>query len=97
MIVARGTPLDRLAATLSTLVGRLVVDRTNLTGNFDFDLAWTPAVPGAGSSSIDAATSRAAGGSVFTAVQEQLGLKLEPTRGAVDVLVIDAAARPSWN
>lgn len=62
---------------LSPIVGHVVVDRTGLVGKFDFDLKWA----------ADAAdTTRA---SIFTALQEQLGLKLESTRGPVDVLVID--------
>jgi uncharacterized protein (TIGR03435 family) len=63
--------------------GRPVVDRTGLTGRFDFTLTWAPE----GSTGTDAP-------SIFTAVQEQLGLRLVPARGPVDVLVVDAAERP---
>ena len=63
--------------------GRPVVDRTGLTGRFDFTLNWAPE----GSTDTEAP-------SIFTAVQEQLGLKLEPARGPVDVLVIDSVERP---
>jgi uncharacterized protein (TIGR03435 family) len=76
--------LAPLAQRLSPIVGRVVVDRTGLTGKFDFDLKW------AQDSSADAA-----GPSIFTALQEQLGLKLESARGPVDVLVIDHIERPS--
>ena len=64
--------------------GRPVVDRTGLTGRFDFTLNWAPE----GSPDSDAP-------SLFTALQEQLGLRLQPARGAVDVLVIDSVERPA--
>ena len=70
--------LGPLVNRLSSLVGRHVVDRTGLTGVFDFDLTWA----------ADAAPD-SVGPSIFTALQEQLGLKLESTRGPIDVLVID--------
>jgi uncharacterized protein (TIGR03435 family) len=70
--------LAPLAQALSPVVGRVVVDRTGLTGKFDFDLSWA-SDPNADS----------IGPSIFTALQEQLGLRLESTRGSVDVLVID--------
>lgn len=70
--------LGPLANRLSSLVGRHVVDRTGLTGTFDFDLTWA----------ADAAPD-SVGPSIFTALQEQLGLKLESARGPIDVLVID--------
>jgi len=70
--------LGSLANRLSSLVGRQTVDRTGLTGVFDFDLTWA----------ADAAPD-SVGPSIFTALQEQLGLKLESARGPIDVLVID--------
>ena len=69
---------------------------TNLTGTFDFDLQWTPdQIPGGGRGPIPIAPFDADGPSLFTALQEQLGLRLDAQRGAVDVLVIDAAEKPS--
>lgn len=68
---------------------RPVVDQTSLTGRFDFTLLWTPDV-------IRSTEPNAAPG-LFTAVQEQLGLKLEPVKTPADVLVIDHAERPSEN
>src|ERR1700730_18594213 len=90
--VADGVTMDRLASSLSPFVQRLVVDRTGLSGDFDLDLHWTPdmpprreAPPGAPPPpSIDPN-----GPSIFTAIEEQLGLKLESTKGPVEVLVID--------
>ena len=92
-----GLPLPQLAATLSQSVQRIVVDRTGLAGNFDYELTWTPdqmpqgpPPPGAPAPpSIDPN-----GPSIFTALQEQLGLKLEAERGPVEVLVVDAVERP---
>lgn len=83
----RGVPLDALSNWLSTIVGdRVVVDRTGLTGTFDADLQYAAQPGGVGPHDAP---------SVFTAVQEQLGLKLEPSRAAVDVLVIDSVRRPA--
>ena len=81
---------NMLSAQFSNL-GRPVVDRTGLTGEYDFDLETTfaPVSPNA------AADTTAP--SVFVAVQEQLGLKLEPTRTNVKVLIIDSAEHPTDN
>jgi uncharacterized protein (TIGR03435 family) len=73
-------------------VDRQIFDKTGLAGTYDFTLEWTPdEAPGAGAPSNDS------GPSIFTAVQEQLGLKLIPTKGPVPVLVIDHAEMPSEN
>ena len=76
--------LGPLVRDLYDWTGRPVVDRTGLTGRFDFTLTWAPE----GSTDTGAP-------SIFTAVQEQLGLKLEPTTGPVDVLVVDSVERPT--
>ena len=68
---------------LSQTVGRAVVDRTGLTGNWAFELTYAPEL----SPDSDAP-------SLFTAIQEQLGLKLEPSTTAVEVVVIDQIERP---
>ena len=70
-------------------VGKPVLDQTNLTGRYDFTLTWTP-------DSLRATPTDEAPG-LFTALQEQLGLKLEPTRAPAEVLVIDAATKPTQN
>jgi len=72
------------------MVQRLVVDRTGLTGHYDFELRWTSDGPAASSPSATAGNP-----SLFTAVEEQLGLKLESTTGPVDVVVIDHVERPT--
>lgn len=84
--------IERLAdASLASEVQRKVVDRTGLTGVFDIDLHWLPDGPAAATSSSEPAVS------IFTALQERLGLKLEATTGPVDVLVIDHIERPTEN
>jgi uncharacterized protein (TIGR03435 family) len=77
-----------LATTLSSFVGRTVIDRTGLAGEYDAEFSWTsdpqrPSAPGDD------------GPSIFTALQEQLGLKLEAGRGPVDVLVVARVERPT--
>ncbi len=80
-----------MAQMLGQLSGRYVVDRTGLAGAWDFDLTF--AQEGRGGPNAPAADPDAP--SLFTAVQEQLGLKLEATKAPVEVLVIDAIDRPS--
>ncbi len=72
-----------LMQLMALATDRVVVDRTGLTGRFDIELEWSP---------DQTATDQP---SIFTAVQEQLGLKLESTRGPVEVLVIDHVERPT--
>jgi len=93
-----------LAGRLSEQLGRPVIDRTDLKGGYDFTLEWTPA-PGEGSAESIGLPPRAEppspgdsnGPSIFTALQDQLGLKLESTKGPVDMIVIDHVERPSEN
>jgi uncharacterized protein (TIGR03435 family) len=99
-----GTDVEVLARVLSDQLGRTVVDKTGLKGNYDFKLDWTPddagsAVPKNGSSAPgdNAAAPGAGGPSLFTALEEQLGLKLEATKGPVDVVVIDQLQQPTAN
>lgn len=79
-----GYPLSLFANGLSQSVGRAVVDRTGLTGNWAFELVYA-SEPGPDSDAP----------SLFTALQEELGLKLESTKGPVEVLVIDSVQRPT--
>ena len=92
VITAGAVSMEELARNMSRLVGRLIVDRTGLQGRFDFDLTFTPeaeltAAPGA-------SASPGALPSLFVALEEQLGLKLESQRAPVDVVVIDSIQRP---
>ena len=98
-----GTSTEQLAHLLSRQLGRTVVDRTGLSGEYDFTLDYTPdnmPMPphGAadGGSKPDMQVDPG-GPSIFTAVEEQLGLKLEATKGMVDVIVIDHIDRPTEN
>ena len=86
-----------LAEALSLRVDRKIVDRTGLTGYYDFDLSFTPdfGAPAGDLPPGVVAPSNPDLGSVYTVLQEQLGLKLESARGPVDVLVIDKIARPT--
>jgi uncharacterized protein (TIGR03435 family) len=86
----RGVPMKSLATMLSGGAGRLVLDKTGLTGSYDFTMTWA-------SDDRPAAADVDAGPTLFTAVQEQLGLKLEPSKGPVEVLVIDSAEKPGEN
>lgn len=89
--------MSELARNLSGQVQRVVIDRTGLTGRYDFDLTFTPdQIPqGPPPPGVPAPTFDLNGPSIFTALQEQLGLKLESTRGPVEVLVIDSVSRPT--
>jgi len=90
------TPLV-LTNVLSAELNRKVFDRTGLTGLFNVRLTWTPDVLPAGPLPPEHPPIDPNGPSIFTAVQEQLGLKLEPTTGPVEVLVVDRIERPSPN
>jgi uncharacterized protein (TIGR03435 family) len=91
MIPRIGLLTPSIVGFLSEALDRTVIDKTGLTGAFDFRLEWAP--QRALSEQSDDATAP----SIFTAVQEQLGLKLEAGQGPVDYLVIDRAEKPSGN
>ena len=97
-ISARGTVLSDLTTMLSRLpaVRRRVLDRTGLTGKFDYDVEWTPTVAPAGVV-VPADRPAETGPSIFTALQEQLGLKLESAKETLPVLVVDSVNQPSEN
>jgi len=102
----QGVSMEMLTKTLANPLGRPVIDKTGLTGNFDFTLQWTPE-PGQGGGPFGGGApppgaegpppSDSNSPSIFTAVQEQLGLKLESQKGPVDMLVIDQVKKPSEN
>lgn len=124
-MVFQDSPLSSLAQVISQQLGRTVLDKTGLTGNYNFNLKWVPdeaqrrmfagAMPGgpgpgggagiggsaaAGGNTQSAAgmappASNSTGPSIFTAVREQLGLKLVSQKGPVDILVIEHAEKPS--
>jgi uncharacterized protein (TIGR03435 family) len=89
ILTGKNSSMADLADALSDLAGRKVIDKTGLTGHGDITLKWTDDVAAeqGGSNVI----------SIFTAVEEQLGLKLQPSKGPVDTLVIDHAEMPTGN
>jgi uncharacterized protein (TIGR03435 family) len=95
-IAALGVTMPALASSLANQVNRVVVDRTGLDGEFDLEVEWTPFQRPASQDAPATADDRPvdSGPSIFTAVQEQLGLRLDSTRGPVDVLLIDRAEKP---
>jgi uncharacterized protein (TIGR03435 family) len=81
-----------LARELAKVLGRVVVNQSGLSGRFDLTLRWTP-----DDAAASASSSPETPPDIFTAIQEQLGLKLESTKGPVPVLVIDSVEMPSPN
>jgi uncharacterized protein (TIGR03435 family) len=97
-LTLRGMPLDLFAAYLAPFVNRVIVDRTALDGRWDIDLRWSPEQPQSAGALGGGAPARVDDRpSIFTALQEQLGLKLESGRGMVQVLVVDTLEHPSPN
>ncbi len=90
---ARGMSTADMASHFSRQLGTVVVDKTGLTGNYDFSLNWTSDASGGGT--FNAPVSDASAASLSTAIQEQLGLKLQPQKGPMQVLVIDHAEKPA--
>lgn len=88
-IQVRGGPIASLVYCLSEgLADRIVIDKTGLTGNYEINLTWTP---------DDQQGTPDAGPTLFTAIEEQLGLKLIPSKGPVDTFVVDHAEKPTEN
>jgi uncharacterized protein (TIGR03435 family) len=99
-IEGMGNTLSGLANYLQTLLDQVVVDKTGLTANYDFKLAWSPDESQAGKPGAQAGPANGAdpgGPSIFTALQEQLGLKLEATKGPVETMVIERVEKPTDN
>jgi len=92
--MVRNCTVSRITAMLGNILGRPVVDRTGLQGAFNFDLLYEPDHD-PGDSPMPAAGLGGAG--MFEALEKQAGLKLESTKGPVDVIVIDRAEKPSPN
>jgi uncharacterized protein (TIGR03435 family) len=86
-IEAHSVSLENLVTNLSGMVGRVIVDKSGLAGGYDFTLEWAP-------QGADASDPRP---SIFAALEEQLGLKLKPSQGPVDAIVIDSIERPTPN
>ena len=98
-VTARGATMANLVSAIARFmpgIDRVVIDRTRLTGTFDIDLTWNPDTP-LGGEAFSVPTVNPNASSLVTALQEQLGLKLESTKSSVDVLVIDRAEHPTPN
>jgi uncharacterized protein (TIGR03435 family) len=90
-IQARQTSMDLFAKVLAREMGLPVVDRTGLSGDFDFNISWTPdRIRAAAPADSDLPT-------IFTAVQDQLGLRLRAEKVPIEVLIIDRAEKPTEN
>jgi uncharacterized protein (TIGR03435 family) len=105
-LTGQGLQMGALATMLSQQLGRTVLDQTGLKGQYDISLQWTPEAgeglmfggPGGGPPPGDNPTPlEATDPSIFTALQEQLGLKLDSTKGPVEIIVIDHVEQPSEN
>jgi uncharacterized protein (TIGR03435 family) len=81
-------PMSELCSVLESITGRPVLDRTNLAGMYEIDLKWTPGLADA---------TDLTGPSLMTALEEQLGLKLQSGKGPVSMLIVDHVERPSEN
>jgi uncharacterized protein (TIGR03435 family) len=101
LVVDQQETLDGFSRMLSQRVGRPVIDKTGLKGLFDFHLEFMPdepaVFPGDQGPTAPAAAADPGGASIFTAAQEQLGLRLEPAKGPGEFLVIDSIEKPSEN
>jgi len=86
--------VSNIASVVSRSLGSPVIDNTGLKGIYDIDLQWAPDSIGAGPTTLATDPS---GPSIFTAVQEQLGLRLDPKKIVVEVLVVDSAEKPAGN
>jgi uncharacterized protein (TIGR03435 family) len=103
-LIAQDVSMERLVYVLTLQMDRPIIDKTELKGRYDFTLEWAP---DQGATPVFATLGEsqqgntpppdATGPPLFTALQQQLGLKLEPTKGPVEVLVIDHVERPSAN
>lgn len=101
----RNSPMATLVTIMTNQMNRMVIDQTGLKGNYDFTVQWRkdqtmsgmPREPRGGDPGSDPAPLDSPGPSFSTALQEQLGLKLESTKAPVDVIVIDHIDRPTEN
>ncbi len=94
MISGRKITMTQLANVFARFLDRVVIDRTGLTGEFDVDLVYTPDVMPIRTGALPPLSPPSDGPSLFTAVREQLGLKLQPGKGPVPVLVIEHVEAP---
>ena len=102
-LTGQGLPIASLVNLLSQQLQRTVIDKTSLAGTYDFELQWTdeksdPMFKGPdGGEQKNESAPDPSGPSIFTALQEQLGLRLQSTKGPVETLVVDHVEMPSEN
>lgn len=94
-LTVNAMPLSLFANNLSGQVQRVVVDRTGLSGGWDFEITYAPEQPVNPPPGVEFPAADPNAPSLFTAIQEQLGLKLQSTKGPVEVLVVDRIERPT--
>jgi uncharacterized protein (TIGR03435 family) len=100
LYISSGTTLDGFCSHLARVTGRTVIDRTGLGGKYDIRLEYLPAQANPRPRAVDQPDGPAdipLGASLFTAMEEQLGLKLVPVKGTREVIVIDHIEKPSGN
>jgi uncharacterized protein (TIGR03435 family) len=96
-LLAERASMARLADALTRILGAPVIDKTGISGEYTFQLEWAPegsqpmAVP------VTTSAETPTGPSLFTVLQQDLGLKLEPTKAPIEVLIIDRAEKPTEN
>ena len=93
-LVAGAMPMALLASNLSGQVQRIVIDRTGLSGGWDFEITFAPERPLNPPPGVEFPAADPNAPSLFTAMQEQLGLKLQSTKGPVEVLVVERVEQP---
>jgi uncharacterized protein (TIGR03435 family) len=94
------SPIANIIPMLARMLGRTVVDKTGLTGKYDVNVEWAPDEAQMAAMSLDGPKpppDAASGPSIFTALQEQLGLKLESQKGPVEMFVVEKAEKPTEN
>ena len=96
-ISSQGSPITTLVSLLSNEVQRNVIDKTGLTGSYDFTLKYTSQRFSAPPAGADGGSTSDSDVSVFTAIEEQLGLKLQSAKGPVDTVVVDHVEAPAQN
>jgi uncharacterized protein (TIGR03435 family) len=98
-LTAYSVPIANIVPMLARMLGRTVIDKTGLTGKYDISAEWAPDESLMLPLSPDAPrpASDGSGPSIFTALQEQLGLKMESQKGPVEVFVVERAEKPSEN
>jgi uncharacterized protein (TIGR03435 family) len=102
-LIAEGITMEFFAAHLTREIGRPILDRTGLKGTYEFELEWSPDANdvaenlGGNERPATATVPDVTGPSIFTALQQQLGLKLESQKGPIEIIVINRVERPAAN